>query len=82
MGSQEVATTEQRVRDILSDHCGLDEVDGKEVLTDDRGLDSLDMAELYMGLEQEFEVEIPEDDWDGLCTLQQITAYLDKKKAQ
>lgn len=82
MGSQEVVTTEKRVRDILSDDCALDEVGGSEHLGEDRGLDSLDLAEFYMRLEDEFDMGFPEEDWDGLLTIQEIVAYIEKKKAQ
>ena len=79
--AKDVVTTEQQIRDILSEDCALDEVQGIEHLENDRGLDSLDMTELYMKLEDAFGISIPEDDWDDLKTLQEITAYVEKKKA-
>lgn len=81
MGSEKVVTTEQQIRDIITEDCALDELEGQEHLENDRGLDSLDMTELYMHLEEAFRITIPEDDWDDLKTVQQLTAYVERKKA-
>jgi acyl carrier protein len=44
-------------------------------------LDSLDIVELMMKMEDEFGVEIPEEDAEGLKTVKDIVAYLEKKQA-
>ena len=82
MAKDIVATTEQQVRDVLSENCALEEVGGSQHLENDLGLDSLDMTELYMALESKFGISIPEDDWDALKNVQQISAYVERKKAQ
>lgn len=48
---------------------------------DDLNLDSLDIVELMMKMEDEFGVEIPEEDAEGLKTVKDIVAYLEKKQA-
>ena len=45
---------------------------------DDLNLDSLDIVELMMKMEDEFEVEIPEEDAEGLKTVQDVITYLSK----
>ena len=45
---------------------------------DDLNLDSLDIVELMMKMEDEFEVEIPEEDAESLKTVQDVITYLAK----
>lgn len=75
-------TIETRVREILCMECGLDadEVEGSSRLGDDLGLDSLDCVELQMALEEEFGIEIADEDFDECETLQQLVAYVEKMK--
>lgn len=42
----------------------------------DLGLDSLDHVEILMAIEQEFEIEIPDDDYDKLLTVRSIVEYV------
>jgi acyl carrier protein len=46
---------------------------------DDLNLDSLDIVELMMKMEDEFGVEIPEEDAEGLKSVQDVVTYLEKK---
>lgn len=48
--------------------------------TDDLNLDSLDMVELMMKMEDDFGVEIPEEDAEGLKTVKDVVSYLQKKQ--
>lgn len=82
MDSEEVVTIEKQIRDVLSEQCALDEVEGIDDLQEEHGLDSLDMTDLYVALEEKFGIQIEDDDWDDLKTVQQIAAYVDKKKRQ
>ena len=50
-------------------------------LVDDLNLDSLDIVELMMKMEDEFGIEIPEEDAEGLKTVKDIVTYLEKKQA-
>ena len=47
---------------------------------DDLNLDSLDMVELMMKMEDEFGVEIPDDDAEGLKNVGDVVSYLEKKQ--
>ena len=47
---------------------------------DDLGADSLDVVELVMAFEEEFGVEIPEDDADKIKTVKDAIAYIDSQK--
>ncbi len=49
-------------------------------LVDDLNLDSLDIVELMMKMEDEFGIEIPEEDAEGLKTVKDIKTYLENKK--
>jgi len=56
-----------------------DKITPETNFVEDLNLDSLDMVELMMKVEDEFGVEIPEDDTDGLKTVQDVVNYLEKK---
>ncbi len=47
---------------------------------DDLNLDSLDIVELMMKMEDEFGIEIPEEDAEGLKTVQDVVGYLENKQ--
>lgn len=57
-------SVEQRVKEIIVDQLGVDEkqVNGTASFIDDLGADSLDQVELVMALEEEFDIEIPDED--------------------
>ncbi len=46
---------------------------------DDLGADSLDIVELVMAMEEEFEIEIPDEDAEKLRTVQDVMKYLETK---
>ena len=46
---------------------------------DDLGADSLDIVELVMAMEEEFDIEIPDEDAEKLKTVQDVTKYLETK---
>ena len=51
-------------------------------LIDDLNLDSLDMVELMMKMEDEFDIEIPENDTEKLKTVGDVVSYLKEKDVQ
>ena len=55
---------------------------GEDVSFSDLGADSLDVVELVMGLEEEFDVEIPDEDAEKIATVQDAVTYIDKKAGQ
>lgn len=74
-------TTFERVRKILVDQLGdikEEEVTPQASIKDDLGADSLDVVEIVMGLEEEFEVTIPDTEAEKIVTVQQIMDYVEK----
>ncbi|MCL5283982.1 MAG: acyl carrier protein [Armatimonadetes bacterium] len=76
-----MSTTFERVKKVIVDQLEVnpEEVTVEASFIDDLGADSLDVVELVMGLEEEFEVEIPDDDAEKINTVQQAVNYIDEK---
>ena len=77
------ATLEDKVKKIIIDQLGVDEaeVTPEAKFIDDLGADSLDTVELVMALEEEFGIEIPDEDAEKIATVQNAVAYIrDHKK--
>lgn len=72
---------EEKVKDIIVDKLGVDaeKVKPEANFIDDLGADSLDTVELVMAFEEEFNVEIPDDDAQQITTVQNAIDYLSKK---
>ena len=73
-------TTFERVRKILVDQLGdisEDEVTLEASIVDDLGADSLEVVEIVMALEEEFEIEIPDEDAEKIKKVQEIVDYVD-----
>ena len=68
---------EQRVKKIVAEQLGVAEADIKNEssFVDDLGADSLDTVELVMALEDEFEMEIPDEQAEKFTTVQQAIDY-------
>ena len=68
---------EQRVKKIVAEQLGVaeDEIKLESSFVDDLGADSLDTVELVMALEDEFEIEIPDDQAEKITTVQQAVDY-------
>ena len=69
---------EERVQKIVCEQLGVstEEVKLKASFIDDLGADSLDTVELVMAFEEEFEIEIPDEEAEGLVTVQQAVVYI------
>ncbi len=71
----------EKVKKITIDQLGVD--DGEIVLkssfTDDLGADSLDVVELVMALEEEFDLEIPDEDAENISTVEEAVNYIEDK---
>lgn len=72
---------EQKVINLIADATKIDiaKINGTTSFVDDLNLDSLDIVELMMKMEDEFGVEIPEEDAEGLKTVKDIVTYLGQK---
>jgi acyl carrier protein len=75
-------TIEDKVKKIIVDQLGVDEgeVTPEAKFIDDLGADSLDTVELVMALEEEFGVEIPDEDAEKITTVKDAMAYITTHK--
>ncbi len=71
-------SVEEKVKEIITDQLGVDEkqVSGPASFIDDLGADSLDTVELVMALEEEFDIEIPDEDAEKIATVQHAIDYI------
>jgi len=71
-----------QVKKIVVDQLGVDaaEVTENASFTDDLGADSLDVVELVMALEEEFDLEIPDEDAEKIATVGNAMSYIQSKK--
>ena len=72
---------EPKVMKIIEEQLGVDpdRVKPESSFIDDLGADSLDIVELVMAMEEEFEIEIPDEDAEKLRTVQDVMKYLQTK---
>lgn len=72
---------EEKVKDIIVDKLGVsaDQIKEDANFIDDLGADSLDTVELVMAFEEEFSVEIPDEDAQSITTVKAAIDYLSKK---
>ncbi|NCX94601.1 MAG: acyl carrier protein [Gammaproteobacteria bacterium] len=75
---------EERVKKIIVEQLGVKEEDvtPDASFVDDLGADSLDTVELVMALEEEFEVEIPDEDAEKITTVKQVVDYINSQSGQ
>jgi acyl carrier protein len=78
MGALQMSNNEQRVRKIVAEQLGVNEseIKNESSFVNDLGADSLDTVELVMALEEEFGVEIPDEDAEKITTVQQALDYV------
>jgi acyl carrier protein len=69
---------EDRVKKIVSDQLGssVEEVNNDSSFVDDLGADSLDTVELVMALEEEFDLEIDDEDAEKISTVNEAVDYI------
>ena len=74
-------STFDRVKKVVVEQLEVseDEVTATASFVDDLGADSLDVVELVMGLEEEFDVEIPDEDAEKIATVGDAVTYIDSK---
>jgi acyl carrier protein len=73
-----MASVEDKVKHIIVEQLGVDEDEVKTTASfvDDLGADSLDVVELVMALEEEFGLEISDEDAEKLTTVEQAIGYI------
>jgi acyl carrier protein len=74
------ASIEKKVKEMIVDSLGIDpeKISKESSFVDDLGADSLDTVELVMAFEEEFSVEIPDEDAEKLTTVGEAIGYLEK----
>jgi acyl carrier protein len=72
---------DERVKKIITEQLGVDEEDvtPEANFVEDLGADSLDTVELVMAFEEEFGIEIPDEDAEKILTVQQAVDYINEK---
>ena len=70
----------EKLRDVLCEQLELeaDEVTMQSNIAEDLGADSLDLVDMLMSIEDEFEVEIPDEEIENLKTVGDAVAYIEK----
>ncbi|MEA3464622.1 MAG: acyl carrier protein [Thermodesulfobacteriota bacterium] len=73
-----MASTEERVKKIVAEQLGVeeDQVTPEASFMDDFGADSLDTVELVMALEEEFDIEISDEDAEKIMAVKDAVAYV------
>lgn len=71
-------SVEDKVRKIIAEKLSvdLDEVVSEASFVDDLGADSLDLVELIMSMEEEFDIDISDEDAEQLATVKDAIAYI------
>ena len=74
-------SVEEKIIEIIIDQLGVDEkqVNSKASFIDDLGADSLDTVELIMALEEEFDIEIPDDAAETIQTFGDAVKFINDK---
>jgi acyl carrier protein len=73
-------STEERVREIIVNELGVEpeKVTAEASFVEDLGADSLDTVELVMAFEEEFGIEIPDEDAEKIGTVKDAVSYIDQ----
>lgn len=78
-----MSTTEGKIRNIIAEVLTVpEEVTLEASFIDDLGADSLDTVELVMALEEEFDMEIPDEDAEKIVTVADAIDYIEKHKTK
>jgi acyl carrier protein len=74
----------QKVKSIIAEQLGVkpEEVTDSASFVDDLGADSLDTVELVMALEEEFGIEVPDEDAEKMTTVGEAIRYVEDKAAK
>ena len=75
-----MASVEERVKQIIVEQLGVDEAEVTPTASfvDDLGADSLDTVELVMAFEENFGIEIPDEDAEKIATVKDANEYIEK----
>ena len=73
-------SVDERVKSIVAEQLGIgvDEINNESSFIDDLGADSLDTVELVMALEEDFDIEISDEEAENISTVQTAIDYINK----
>ncbi len=73
-------STEEKVKEIIADKLSVtaEQVKPEAKFIDDLGADSLDTVELVMALEEEFDIDVPDEDAEALTSVAAVIEYIGK----
>ena len=73
-------SVDERVKGIVAEQLGIgvDEINNESSFIDDLGADSLDTVELVMAFEEEFDIEISDEQAENISTVQTAIDYINK----
>ena len=74
----------EKFKEIIVDRLGVDpnEITDEASFIDDLGADSLDTVELIMAFEEEFDIEIPDEDAEKMVSVGKAAEYLEKRLSE
>ncbi len=72
----------EKIKEVVAEQldCELDAIKEDSKFIEDLGADSLDVVELVMALEEEFDIEIPDEDAEGILTVADALKYIEDNK--
>ncbi len=75
---------EEKVKKIIIDQLGVkaEEVNAESAFVDDLGADSLDTVELVMAFEEEFDLEIPDEEAEKISTVGDAVKYIEEHQGK
>jgi acyl carrier protein len=78
-----MSDVQDKIKQIIVDELGVDEAEVTENarFIEDLGADSLDLVELVMRFEEEFDIEIPDEDAEKIQSVRDAYAYVEQHKA-
>lgn len=76
-------SVDEKVKDIISEQLGVkkEEIKSESSFIDDLGADSLDTVEVVMALEEEFGIEIPDEDAEKITNVGAAIKYIEEKSS-
>lgn len=79
---EELKMTVEKVKAVVGEQLGIDvkEITLESSFQEDLGADSLDLFEIVMSLEEEFDIEISNEDVETIKTIKDAVNYIDAKK--
>ncbi len=71
-----------KIKEVVAEQldCEIGEIKEDSKFIEDLGADSLDVVELVMALEEEFDIEIPDEDAEGILTVSDALNYIENNK--